>query len=1027
MKQRHIYFFSIVLLFLFGINGVKAQSNSKVTGTVTDAQTGDTMPGVNILIKGTSKGTSTDARGEFSLNVPSLSDTLVFSFVGYQKQAVALNGRATLNVSLKPSTISSQELVVVGYGTQRKSDLTGSVSSVTADDFNKGVNTSVDELLQGKVAGARIVETTGEPGGGLAINIRGASSVNAGTGPLYVIDGLPVDNSSAQAGTGAGFVGSRAGRSELSSLNPNDIKSIEVLKDASATAIYGSRGANGVVLITTKSGQKGSFQVNYDGYVGIQNPSHSLDLLSPQQYKTVLNELIDAGGGNGSQRVDDIANGGAGTDWRDQIYNDNALIQNNNLSFSGGSDKTQYFVSLNILNQDGMVKSSSFDNYGARVNIDQDLSEKFDWGLNLSANYAKDNYAPTGYGLNENAGALYTAMNWDPTKPVLDQNGDYYVSPDLTMENPVALINGEQSYRSTYRYFGTVYGEYSIIPELTFKLNVGGDVKEQRRDSYISRLTQQGRAFGGIASISEGQASNYLIEGTATYDNNFGKHAVNALVGATTQEFLTIRDYQESSGFATDATTTNNMSLGDQETYGLNSAKFGYTLISYIGRVNYSYNDKYLLTGTFRIDGSSKFGENTKYGYFPSFALGWKLKEEDFLQSIDAISNLKLRFSLGETGNQEIGNFLSITTFGPGGTPIWGGSPVVGLNPTRLANPDIKWETTRQWNLGLDFGFLNERISGSIEYYQKDTYDMLLDLPIPNSTGFTSQINNVGSIKNSGIDFSLSTRNISKNDFSWTSNFTLSTLHNEVTDLGGISEIITGNAGFSNGFFLIKEGVPLRSFYGYEIAGIWQQGDDFSQTTDNVQPGAIKYVDQNGDGTVNADDRVILGNSFPDYTFSIGNRVSYKDFSLNVFIEGAQGVSMLNNNLVDTYFPVQFRRNKLAEPYLNRWTPDNPSDQYPSFINPLSQGQKSVNSYTVEDASYVRLKTVKLSYRIPKAVLQNFMRSATVYVTGQNLITLTDYTGIDPAVNSNGNANARIDYNTYPLPRTFMAGVQLGF
>jgi len=1027
MQLKHILCFSIVLLFLVGTNGAKAQDNSEVTGTVIDASTSNTMPGVNILVKGTTRGTSTDSNGKFSLTVPSLSDTLVFSFVGYSTKEVPINGRTQLNVSLEPSTFSTEELVVVGYGTQRKSDLTGSVSSVTSDDFNKGVNTSVDQLLQGKVAGARVVETTGEPGGGLAINIRGASSVNAGTGPLYVIDGLPIDNSSAQAGSGAGFVGSRAGRSELSSINPDDIQSIEILKDASATAIYGSRGANGVVLITTKSGQKGSVQVDYNGYVGIQNPSHNMDLLSPQQYKTVLNNIIDDGGGNGSQRVDQIANNGAGTDWRNQIYNDNALIQNNNLSFSGGSESTQYFVSLNVMNQDGMVKSSAYDKYGVRVNLDQDVSDKFDWGINLSANYHKDNYAPTGYGLNENAGALYTAMNWDPTKPVYDSNGDYYVSPDLTMENPVALINGEESTRSTYRYFGTAYGEYSIIPELTFKLNIGGDVKEQRRDSYISRLTKQGSAFGGIASISEGQATNYLVEGTATYSNNFGKHDVTALVGATTQEFLTIRDYQEASGFATDATTTNNMSLGDQETYGLNSAKFGYTLISYIGRVNYSYNDKYLFTGTFRIDGSSKFGENSKYGYFPSFALGWKLDQEDFLKTVDAISNLKLRASWGETGNQEIGNFLSITTFGPGGTPIWNGSPVVGLNPSRLANPDIKWETTRQWNIGLDFGFLNQRISGSVEYYQKDTYDMLLNLPIPNSTGFSSQINNVGSIKNSGLDFTLNTRNISNRDFTWTSSITLSTLKNEVTDLGGIPEIITGNAGFSNSFFLIKEGVPLRSFYGYQIAGIWQQGDDFSQTTDNVHPGDFKYVDQNEDGTVNADDRVVLGNSFPDYTFSIGNTVSYKNFRLNVFIEGAQGLSMLNNNLVDTYFPVQFRRNKLAEPYLNRWTPNNPSDKYPSFVHPLAQGQKSVNSYTVEDASYVRLKTVKLSYSLPKSVLKNFMRSATVYVTGQNLYTITDYTGIDPAVNSNGNANARIDYNTYPLARTFMAGVQLGF
>lgn len=1024
MKWSYTCLITLALFFLFGLADVEAQ---EVSGTVTDAETGNTLPGVNILVKGTSQGTSTNAQGEFSLNVESLQETLVFTFVGYERYEVPINGRTELNIEMTPVRVRGEELVVVGYGQVQRSDLTGSLSSISEDDFNPGMNTSVAGLIQGKVAGARVVQTTGEPGGGLSINIRGASSVNAGTGPLYVIDGVPIENQAAQAGTGAGFVGDRSPRSEISSLNPSDIESIEILKDASATAIYGSRGANGVVLITTKSGREGQMQVDYSGYVGIQNPADELDLLSAQEYQSVINGIIDDGGGDPAQRVEDSELTDGTTDWRERVYNSNALVHNNNLSFSGGSESTQYYVSLNMMSQDGIVKSSSYNNYGGRININQEVSDQFNWGVKLNANYAKDDYVPTGYGLNENAGALYTAMFWDPTSPVRNEEGGYFESPDLTMENPLALVNGEDSFRSTYRYFGTAFAEYSITPNLSFKANFGGDVKSQRRDTYISRLTQQGRAFGGIASISEGQATNYLLEGTMNYDNTFGKHEVSALAGATTQEFLTIRDYQEASGFATDATRTNNMSLGDQETYVVNSAKFGYTLISYIGRVNYEYDNKYLFTGTFRADGSSKFGENSKYGYFPSFALGWKMNEEDFMQQIEEISTLKLRFSWGETGNQEIGNFLSLTTFGPGGTPIWNGSPQVGLNPSRLANPDIKWETTRQWNIGVDFGLLDERITGSVDYYEKDTYDMLLNLPIPNSTGFSSQINNIGSIKNTGLDVTLNTRNISNQDFYWTTNLSFSTLTNTVQDLGGIPEIVSGSAGFSNGFFLTREGLPLRSFYGYEISGIWQQGDDFSQTTDNVQPGSIKYVDQNDDGTVNADDRVVLGNSFPDYTFSIGNTVSYKNFNLNVFIDASQGVSMLNNNLVDTYFPVQFRRNKLAEPYLNRWTPENPSNKYPSFVNPLSQGLKAVNSRTVQDASYIRLKSVRLSYSFSSSTLPDMLRSASVYVTGENLYTITDYTGLNPALNSNGNANARIDYNTYPLPRTFTAGVELGF
>ncbi len=1040
MKYSYVLGLIISLVLCASVDYSTAQQ-TEVTGVVTAASDGASLPGVNIAIKGTNRGTSTNMQGEFTLRVPSLQDTLVFSYIGYQTREIPINDRTRLNVALRSQAITGEEMVVVGYGEQERQDVTGSVSSVRPEQFKVGANTSVDQLIMGKVPGVRVVENSGEPGGGLSINIRGAGSVNAGTGPLYVIDGMPIENQSAQAGTGAGFVGSRSGRSEISSLNPSDIQSIEILKDASATAIYGARGANGVVLITTKKGDRGQMQVNYDGYMGIQNPARELDLLSTQEYVQVNNELVEARGLPDDQKItsDEIANGGAGTDWRKEVYNDNAFMHDNNLSFSGGSDDTRYYASLNFMEQEGLVQSSKFEKYSGRVNIDQQTSDKFNWSINLSANYAKDDYAPTGYGLNENAGALYTAMNWDPTKPVYNNDGTFFESNDLTMENPVALVNGEESIRSTYRYFGTMNASYDVLPQFTLKANIGGDVKSQRRDTYISRLTQSGRAFGGIASISEGQATNYLLETTAHYRESFDKHEFDAMVGATTQEFITIRDYQEAMGFANDATRTNNMSLGDQETFDMNSTKFGYTLISYIGRVNYQYDNTYLFTGTFRADGSSKFGENNKYGYFPSFALGWRMTEEPFLEDVDALSNLKLRFSWGETGNQEIGNFLSLTTFGPGGTPIWDNSPVVGLAPERLANPNIQWETTRQWNVGLDFGLFNQRITGSAEYYEKDTYDMLLDMPIPNETGFQSQIRNVGSIFNSGFELSLNTRNISKRDFTWTTSLNFSTLQNEVEDLGGIEEIITGNVGFTNGFFLIREGVPLRSFYGYEIQGIWQEDDDLTNAPANVEPGMFKYKDQvtvdtDGDGVpdakdgvINADDRVVLGNSFPDYTFSIGNTFSYQSFTLDIFIEGAQGVDMLNGNLIDTYFPVQFRRNKLAEPYLNRWTPDNPTNKYPSFVDPLAQGQRAVNSRTVQDASYLRLKTVKLSYSVPAATLGNLMRKATIYVTGENLYTLTDYTGLDPALNSNGNANARIDYNSYPLGRTFMAGIQLGF
>jgi len=433
--------------------------------------------------------------------------------------------------------------------------------------------------------------------------------------------------------------------------------------------------------------------------------------------------------------------------------------------------------------------------------------------------------------------------------------------------------------------------------------------------------------------------------------------------------------------------------------------------------------DKYLVTAALRIDGSSRFGANNKFGYFPSLALGWKMNEEDFLNDVEVLNVLKLRASWGRTGNQEIGNYQSMSTFGNGLKYVYDGIQVTSTAPSRIANPDLKWETSEQINIGLDFGFLQNRITGSLDWYTKDTRDMLLSLPIPRSTGFSSRMTNIGSVQNRGFELMIATANLT-GAFKWDSNIAFNTLTNTVKNLGGIANIITGSAGSTNQIAIIREGDPLHSFYGYEILGIWQEGDDFSVTNDNVGPGDIRYRDVNGDGLVNADDRVILGNSFPDFIWSFTNTFSYRNFGLYVFFEGVNGVNMLNNNMVDTYFPANLKRNRLAEPLLHRWTPENPSTTYPSFVTPNVQGQKTVNSYTVEDASYIRLNTIRLSYQLP--IKGRALQSASVYVSGQNLFTITDYSGYDPALNPNGSANFRIDWNAFPSARTFLLGVAIG-
>lgn len=1001
------------------------QTQETITGRVVDEH-GNPLQGAAIRVKGASQETSTDSNGTFTFGNVERNAVLIISFVGYETRELAASANLA-SIAMKPAISGLDEVVVVGYGTQRKSDVTGAVSSIRAEDFNKGVNTTVEQLIQGRVAGARVVASSGDPGAGLSISIRGASSINAGTDPLFVIDGLPVSNQQTIAGAGQGVPTIRAPRSPLNTLNPSDIVSIEILKDASATAIYGARGANGVVLITTKQGQSGRSSVTYDTYVGVQNSANRLEMLTASQYKEVINEIIDGGGGNQGERVGEIANNGLGTDWQDLIFRQNATTQNHNIGLSGGSETTRYFASLNYQDQQGVIINSRFQRYGARLNLNTQATKRLNFGANLNLAYTRDQAAPEGYAINENGGLLYNSMNFDPTLAIYDGSGKFMRSDFLTVENPMALAASASSFSNAYQMFGTIFGEYEVNQNLKLKLNIGGDARFQRRDVYVDTQSQRGAALGGQATIINGFQTNYLAEFTATYQKEIGNHSLNVLGGVTDQEFSTARSNQSAFGFSNDITKTDNIGLGDRETFQMGSDKFKNRLISFLGRVNYSYKGKYLLTSSIRADGSSRFGDNNKFGYFPSFAGAWRLSEENFLRDQNALSSLKIRASWGRTGNQEISNFQSINTFGAGSPAVFDDAHVVTLNPVRLPNPNLKWETTQQWDLGVDFELFNGRMSGSVDYYQKTTFDMLIALPVPRSTGFVSTLTNVGKIINKGLDVELSTINISKNEFEWRTDLTLFTLNNKVLDLGGVPQIIAGNAGFTEQIFVIREGYPLRSFYGWHVDGVWQNGDDFSVTTDNVNPGDLKFRDINNDGTVNSEDREIIGNSFPDLTLGISNSFNFKNLSLDVFFDGVYGIEMLNNNLIDIYFPIQLRRNKFAEPYLNRWTHENPSTVYPSFIAPLGQGRKAVNTYTVEDASYLRLKTVRLGYAWPEPLFGKFAQSASIYVTAENLKTWTKYSGIDPAVNSNGTANTNIDFNTFPLARIFMAGISVTF
>lgn len=1017
-----------LLAFVFALTpttDIVAQEGT-VRGQVIDAESGESLPGVNVAVQGTTIGTTTNTEGSYELTIPSLQDTLVFSFVGFRTREIPINGKTVIDVVLQSQTVVGEELVVVGYGSLREREISGSVSRLDTDAFNQAINTSVDELIQGKAPGVQVVQNSGEPGGGMSIDIRGVGSINAGSSPLYVIDGLPIDNSVLISGTGNQVASNPSPRNPLSALNPQDIESIEILKDASATAIYGSRGANGVILVTTKKGSTGDFQINYNVQYGVQNVHNRLDLLNPQEYMNGINSLIDAGGGEDSERVTEII--GDGTDWQDVVFNKNAPTQKQNLNFSWGNSNTTYLVALNTTQQQGLVENTSFDRYGARFNLSH-TTDKFNMGFNGNASYIKDKFVPNGFDVNLRGGAINAAKLWDPTRPIRDESGDYFITDLYDIDNPQAITNGNHIDGNRYRFFGTVYGEYFILPQLAAKLNVGGDFNNENKSVYKDRTTIIGNSLGGVATAYEGTQSNYLIEGTLNFRESYKNHDINAVLGVTTQKFLRRTSSMQANNFITDATKADNFSLADRSTLVVGSGKSTNKLLSYLGRVNYTYLDKYIVTASYRIDGSSRFGSGNKFGYFPSVSVGWLIDQEGFFSSLsETFSMLKLRASWGRTGNQAIGNNRYLTTFNSGGPYVLDDEFANSLNPSRIANPNLKWETTEQYNIGLDFSLLEDKFSGAIEWYKKDTYDMLLNLPIPRSSGYSSRLVNIGGMTNTGLEFALTSYNINTQNFSWSTDLNFSTLNNEVTDIGGLSQIFTGNTPTSSeNSAIIVPGKPLRSFYGYEVTGIWQEGDDFSSVSNNNQLGDFKFRDVNNDGIIDGDDRVILGDSFPEFNWGIGNTINYNSFQLHFFFKGVHGVNMINGNLLENYFPRSgVRVNRLAEPFLNRWTPQNPTNEQPSYLN-VNQLAQAVNSRTVVDASYIKLQTVRLSYNIPTRIIDGLARSAEIYMSGQNLFTISDYEGFDPALNPNGNANFRVDWNGYPSATTYLLGINLSF
>lgn len=1009
-----------------GRPSIRLISQQSVSGRVVD-EYGNPLQGAAVRVKGASRESSTDADGRFTLSDVPDGAIISISFVGYEIRELPASANLTV-IALEPQVSDLDEVVVVGYGTLRKRDVTGSVLSLTPKDLNTVNAISADQMMQGRTPGVQITQSSQAPGGGVSIRIRGVGSINAGNEPLYVIDGVPIDNRSTGDGNGSSnFRGNLPPVNPLNTLNPADIASIEILKDASATAIYGSRGANGVVLITTKSGGE-QFAATYNVQVGAARIARKIDVLGTQDYMRIMNELAETRGQNQVFDSEFMRNVGAGTNWQDEIFRD-AISQNHNVSLSGGTGKSNFYSSLNYTDQNGIVKLTQYQRFQGRLNFEHTVNERFKFGFNFNTSQENNFSVPVnGFMINHDADAINSALNTPPVFPVLQANGDFYRPESgepisVTLDNPVAIIEGQRAKDRINRTLANIYGEYQIASGLNARVNIASDRVNSRRDLYLSRISQVGNSVGGSAAVQSGELGNILLEGTLNYNKILqGVHSLNAVAGVTAQQFDERTVGVGTKGFPSDVAETNNLGQGTVE-FNTAGSYFGRRrLFSYLARLNYGFDNKYLFTGTIRADGSSNFGENNRFGYFPSFSAAWNVSEEDFLANVQAISSLKLRVGWGQIGNDDIGIGTALSTYVGNGNVVLDGGLLTAIAPARIPNPNLKWETSQQTNFGLDFALLNNRLRGSLDYFLKVNKDLLFNLPIPSSSGFAIYTDNIGQINNRGVELFLTSDNIT-GKFNWRTTFNLARIVNRVDNLGGMNEYVPSNEPTT----LIRPGVALFSYFGFRQAGIFQHAEEIASSAQpNAQIGDVRWEDVIPDGVINDRDRVVLGNPYPDMTLGLSNDFEYGNLSLSVFFEGALGVDMFHWQTVDALYANDPYRNRMAEPMLNRWTPQNPATLWPSSVSIAQLQYSRTNSLTIRDASYIRLKNIQVSYLFPFKVPKS-VKSIRVFLSGQNLALITDYPGFDPDVNATGTGNIRYDRNAYPASRTFLLGFNLNF
>ncbi len=1011
----------------FFIGGISLMAQTTVSGTVTDGETGSPLPGANV-VAGT-QGVITDFDGNYQITVPEDINSLEFSSLGFATTSVEINGRSTINVVLDPQSEALDEVVIVGYGTVKKSDLTGSVSSIDGDSFKELPVTSVDQAIQARAPGVQVTQTSSAPGGGVSVRIRGSNSINSGSEPLYVVDGFPIypDNGAYSAG------GNRQPTNILASINPNDIQSIEVLKDASATSIYGSRGSNGVVLITTKRGKAGKAKISYEGSYSTQTITNPIEVLNGSEFATYLNTLETSQGGAPIYSQDEINAFGRGTNWLDEVTRVGS-IQNHQLTFSGGNENNRYAVTGNYHDNAGIIKMTDFKRYGIRLNLDNSALDNF---LNVSSSWSYNrtvsNNAPTDRG--GPGGIIITALGLDPTVPVFNEDGTYALaSYDGRFSiNPLQELEFATDQDITNRVLGNTTFTFNITEHLKAKTSIGADILNVNRTSFFPSVnTRLGRDNAGELTLANRNSGNILNENLLTYNNQFGKHFVDAVVGYTYQKEVN-KFFSSTTRGITAASVDQATLQGGPDILTPFSNRREWLLESLLGRVNYTYDSRYLATVTFRRDGSSRFGTQNKWANFPSVALGWNISNENFYKNSgvsEVMNNLKLRGSLGLTGNSEIPVYNSLANLNEFNY-VFGDGLVLGLADGRLSNSDLKWESTTMRNVGLDASFFNNRLNLTLDYFNNQTEDLLLFVSIPSSLGFQSILKNSGSLENRGFEIGLDGYVINGEDFKWNVAGNLSILRNELTDLGSstpfFSSTTSGHLGIDGSW--VEAGNPIGVWRGFDYIGIFQSEEEIANNPSRSgdKPGYPRYRDVNGDGSITPDDYVIIGDPNPDFTWGLNSTFTYKSFDMGIFLRGVQGFEIRNLQASELGDGVQ-KINQIKTILSDSWTPTNTDASRPVIDGNRDFANSYRDSdYFIEDGSFIRLQNVSLGYTLPN--FNDFISKARIYVSGQNLFTITDYSGFDPEVNNRGqnNLNRGDDYDAYPRARTLTVGVNLEF